>query len=224
MPEQTVPKEQTSRIPGFDAEATPLLGIGLGLTGLALGLKPRLAPLPLALTALTAALYRDPSRVTPNEPGSLFAVADGTVLRIEEFYEHRFIHSDCVRMVISTSPLDVPVSRSPISGVVRIVDHVAGEYRPASDLEAGERNERVYIGIETDWGPVLVTQLAGPLRRRIVCRVQAGDRVEAGARLGTVRFGARTDLIFQRDLVRLLVSPGQHVVAGLTRIGEMMPL
>lgn len=224
MEEQTVSGDRHSLIPGLDPEATPLLGLGIGLTGLALGLRPRLAPLPLALTALAAALYRDPERATPNEPGTLFAHADGVLARLEEVYEHRFIHSDCLRLAVAIAPFDVPVCRSPLAGTVRLVEHVSGEHRPASDPEAGDRNTRAYIGLDTEWGPILVALVAGPLGRRIHCRVQAGERVEAGARLGTVRFGARADLYVQRDALHLALGPGQRLVAGVTRIGEVAPL
>jgi len=224
MPEQTITKERGSPIPGFDAEAAPLLGLGLGLTGLALGLRPRLAPLPLALTAIAAALYRDPSRHTPADAGALFAPADGAVIAVDEVYEHRFMHTDCLRIAVASSPLDVPVGRCPSAGVVRYLEHVSGEYRPIGDKAAPERNERLYIGVETDWGPMMVVQIAGPLGRRIACKVQAGERLAAGARLGTVRFGARTDLIVQRDSVHLLVGAGQHVTAGVSRVGDVKTL
>jgi phosphatidylserine decarboxylase len=221
MPEQTAANEHESRIPGFDAEATPLLGLGLGLTGLALSFRPRFAALPLALTALAAALYRNPDRTTPQDPQGLFAAADGVVLQVDEVYDHRFLHTDCARIVTAVSPLDVPICRSPAAGTVRYVAHVSGEYRPAGDPEAAERNERVYIGIDTAWGPLMLVLIAGPIGRRIVCRAQPGNAVEAGARLGTVRFGSRTDLIIQRDAAHLLIGPGQHLVAGMTRIGEL---
>lgn len=220
-PESPSARDRESRIPGIDAEAAPLLGLGLGLTGLALGLRPRFAALPLALTALTAALYRNPDRTTPQDPQGLFAAADGIVLRVDEVYEHRFLHTDCARIVTAGSPIDVPICRSPAAGTVRYVAHVSGEYRPANDPEAAERNERVYIGIDTAWGPLMLALIAGPLGRKIVCRAQPGDAVEAGARLGTVRFGSRTDLIIQRDAAHLLIGPGQHLVAGVSRIGEL---
>ena len=224
MPEQTLPKERTSHIPGLDPEATPLLGLGLGLTGLTLSLHPRLAALPLALTALTAALYRDPERATPYEPGSIFAPSDGTVLRIDEVYEHRFVHSDCLRLSVAIGPLTVPVIRAPAGGLIQLVALVAGEYRPVNDPAAGDRNERLYIGLETDWGPLLIALVAGPIGRRLVCRVKTGDRLDAGARLGTARFGARADLYVQRDVVSLNADPGMHLVAGRSRIGSVMPL
>lgn len=224
MPEQTLPNERAAHIPGLDPEATPILGLGLGLTGLALGLRPRLAAVPLALTAIAAALYRDPERVTPAEPGSLFAPADGAVIRVEEVYEHRFVHSDCLRLSVDIAPLAVPVVRAPAGGVVSLVEHVAGEYRPVDDRAAGDCNERVYIGLQSDWGPLLVALVAGPLGRRLICRVRPGDRLEPGARLGTARFGARADLYVQRDVARLITGPGMRLVAGVSRIATVVPL
>lgn len=224
MPEETISKDYTSHILGLDAEVAPFLGLGLGLTGLALGLRPRLAPVPLALTALAAILYRDPKRTTPSAPNTLFAVSDGTITSIDEIYEHRFLHTDSLRVVTSLSPLDVPVNRSPVSGVVRYIEHITGEYRPVSDEEAAERNTRTYIGIETSWGPVLITQIAGLVARRIVCRVHVGDYVEAGERIGTVRFGARTDLIVQRDSIATLVHVGQRLTAGVSQVARIIPL
>jgi len=221
MPEQTISNTSKTRIPGFDADATPLLGLGLGLTGLALGLRPRLAPLPLALTAIAALLYRDPRRTTPDEPGTVFAVADGVVQSVAELYEHRFLHTDALRIALAVSPLDVPVTRSPASGTVRYLERVSGEFRPAWDAEAAERNERTYIGVESSWGPLLVVQIAGPLARRLVCNVQLGDRVDAGERIGLARFGARTDLIVPRDAVEMLTTVGQSLKAGVSKIGRV---
>jgi phosphatidylserine decarboxylase len=225
MSEQTVTHVQKTRIPGFDAEATPLIGIGLGLTGLALGLRPRLAPLPLALTALTALLYRDPHRSTPDDPSAVFAVADGTVLATEELYEHRYLHTDAVRISLAMSPLDVPVLRSPVNGTVRYIEHVSGEFLPVNDQAAAEQNERTYIGIDAPWGPLLIVQIASPFARRLVCNVQLGDHVEAGERIGLARFGARVDLIIPCDAVELLVSQGQSLKAGIHKLGsvELVP-
>lgn len=224
MSEPVVVNERNRHIPGLEAEATPILGIGLGLTGLALGLRPRLAPLPLALTALAALLYRDPERATPPDAAGIFAVSDGAVQHIDEIYEHRFLHTDSVRISSVQSLWDVSVSRSPASGTVRYVEQIQGEYRPASDAEAAECNTRTYVGIDTVWGPMLIVSIAGPLARKLVTRVRAGDRVEAGERIGTARFGARTDLIVQRDMVTALPGVGQRLTAGVTCVARVVPL
>ncbi len=219
------PQHQTLRtIPGLDADAIPLLGMGLGLTGLVLGLRPRLLPLPLALTALVALLYRDPQRTTPNDPDALFAAADGTVFTIDEVYEHRYLHTDALRIATVLSPLDMAVNRSPVSGTIRYLEHIPGAYASPRTHEASRTNTRTYIGIETSWGPLMLVQVAGPLARRIVCYVQEGDYVAAGQRLGNVRFAARTDIIVQRDSLEMLVAPGQHLTAGVTRLARVIPL
>jgi len=224
MSEQTIPTTRKTKLPGLDSEVTPVLGVGLGLTGLLLGLRPRLAAWPLALTAVAALLYRDPDRVTPDEPDAIFAPADGVVIGVEELYEHRFLHTDAVRVAIAASPFDVPVHRSPAAGTVAYLEHVAGEYGPVWDLSAAERNERQYIGIKSEWGPILLSLIGGPLARRISCNLQIGARLEPGARLCTLRFGARVDLLLPRDVVEHLPAAGSRLYAGATRVGRIAPL
>lgn len=198
-----------------------MIGVGLGLTGIVLGLRPRLAAWPLALTAVAALLYRDPNRVTPDLPAALFAPADGTVIGIDELYEHRFLHTDAVRVAIAVAPFDVPVQRSPVDGMVTYLDHQPGEYRSIWDLRADEYNERQYVGIAADWGPLLLTLVAGPLARKIVCHVERGDRLSAGDRISTVRFGARVDLVLPLDEVAGLPTNGDRLRAGVTQVGRL---
>ena len=224
MPEQTISTPRKAWLPGLDPEAAPVIGVGLGLTGILLGLRPRLAVWPLVLTAGAALLYRDPKRATPDEAESIFAPSDGVVLGVEELYEHRFLHTDAVRVSIGVSPVDVPVQRSPAAGVVAYLEHIPGEYRPVWDVRAADHNERQYIGVKASWGPLLMAFIAGPLARRIVCQVNLGDRVDAGARLCTVRFGARVDLLLPRDAVEGLPSVDDRLRAGTTRIGQVVPL
>jgi phosphatidylserine decarboxylase len=118
----------------------------------------------------------------------------------------------------------VPVQRSPAAGVVAYLEHIPGDYRPIWDAQAAEHNERQYVGVKTDWGPLLIVLIAGPLARRITCRVSLGERLEAGARLSTVRFGARVDLLLPRDAAEGLPAAGDRLRAGTTRIGQIVPL
>ncbi|NJK78387.1 MAG: phosphatidylserine decarboxylase [Chloroflexaceae bacterium] len=229
MPNQQTEQHYHTRmpnLPGLDAEATPLVGVGLGLTGLALGLRPRLAVVPLVLTAAAALFYRDPHRATPDEPNTVFAPIDGRAIAVDEVYEHRFLHTDAIRIITVGSPFDVPISRSPVAGTISYVEQIVGEYRPISRPDAAETNTRAYIGLETGWGPVLVVHIAGPLspRSRIPCRVTEGDDVYAGERIATARFGSRTDLLIQRDSIQPAVRGGQRVVAGRTPLARLMPL
>ncbi|HEU4326089.1 MAG TPA: phosphatidylserine decarboxylase [Roseiflexaceae bacterium] len=221
MPEQPTSTPAQTRLPGLDAEATPVIGVGLGLTGLVLGVRPRLAAWPLALTAVAALLYRDPKRVTPADPAAVFSPADGTVIGIDELYEHRFLHTDAVRIAIAVAPFDVPVQRCPAAGTVAYLEHVPGEYRSIWDMQVSDANERQYIGVKTAWGPLLLTLVAGPLARRINCDVGVGQMVGAGSRIGKMRFGGRVDLVLPCDEVAHLPAVGEHLRAGVSRIGRI---
>ncbi len=221
MPEPTINQRQPA-LPGFDAEATAVFGIGLGLTGLALGLHPRLAPATLALTALAAALFRNPRRIPPNEPRTVFAIADGRIQGVREVYEHRFVHSDCWRLTTIISPLDVPICRAPVAGRVAYLEQISGDHRPLRDPQAPERNERLYIGIATAWGPVLLSIIAAPLGRWLRCETEQGAMLTPGMRIASVRFGGQVDLYIQRDMIEPIVVPGDRILAAQSRLGAIV--
>lgn len=225
MAEQTVTNIQPRRhILGLDREVAPILGVGLGLTAIVLGWRPRFAPIPLGLTALATMPYRDPERTTPDARDCLFAIADGIILQVDELYEHRFLHTDATRITTLISPFDIPINRSPTTGTVQYIEHVAGECLPLWHNDAFYCNTRTYIGIATVWGPLLVTQIAGGFSRRVVHRVQPGDTIEAGERIGTMRFGSRLDVIAQRDALKPTIRVGQKVKAGVTPIAHITAL
>ena len=68
--------------------------------------------------------------------------------------------------------------------------------------------------------PLVVTQVAGLVARRIECRLAPGDLVQRGERYGMIRFGSRLDVYLPSD-ANIVVSPGQRVKAGVSIIGEM---
>lgn len=227
MQEQDVSSSQGKvRLPGLDPEATPVIGLGLGIAGVLLGLRPRLVAWPLALTALAALIYRNPERDTPSTAGTLYAPADGTVVGLTEEYEHRFLHTDALRLSIAVSPLDVPVQRSPVAGTVAYLERGGGEARPLWDIRASApgEGERQHIGLMAEWGPVLLTLSAGPLARHVGCQLALGDHVEAGERIATVRLGAQVELMVPRDIVEGLPAIGSQLRAGVTAIGRAVPL
>jgi phosphatidylserine decarboxylase len=93
--------------------------------------------------------------------------------------------------------------------------YTPGRYRPAFDRRAGHDNERNHLTIRAADGEYGVTQIAGLLARRIVCRKRAGDALRRGERIGMIRFGSRTDLLLPPG-VRPLVAVGDRVRGGLT--------
>ena len=144
------------------------------------------------------AFFRDPNRRVPGEPGVLVSPADGKVVETSELPGYEDIDGPATRIGIFLSVFDVHVNRSPCSGVVRAIRYQPGRFLDARDERSGQLNESNTLVIEPDdpaSGPMVVRQIAGLIARRIVCSVKVGDRVEAGQRIGLIKFGSRTELI-----------------------------
>ena len=60
---------------------------------------------------------------------------------------------------------------------------------------------------------VVFKQIAGLIARRIVCYKKTGDFVQAGDRIGLIKFGSRVDVILGPEW-RIEVKPGMRVAAG----------
>ena len=213
------------RIPGFEPAATPIVSLGLGLAGILLRVRPRLAPLPLALTAAAAPPCRDPERATPDDADALFAPADGVAHGTNELYEHRFLHTDAVQLSINVSPFDVAVQRSPASGTIDYLEHHPADLLPLHTAhDVARRTERLFLGISTAWGPLLLVITARIPGQPVTPLVRLGDRVRAGQRLARVRFGSRVDLLAPRDLIEWQPAPGARLRAGVSLIGQVVLL
>ncbi len=77
-------------------------------------------------------------------------------------------------------------------------------------------NERNEIWIEHGGQPVVCRQIVGILARRIVCRLKAGDQVDAGQRFGVMKFGSRMDFFLPLDRA-IAVKVGDRVVGPVRR-------
>jgi phosphatidylserine decarboxylase len=120
---------------------------------------------------------------------------------------------------IFLSVFDVHVNRIPISGEVTHVKHVPGKFHRAFEPAALTENERTEITINSKFGEVSFSQVAGILARRIVCGLGEGDRVSRGDRFGLIRFGSRVD-IFLQPTVKVQVKLGDRVAGGVSVIGR----
>ena len=65
-----------------------------------------------------------------------------------------------------------------------------------------------------------MVQIAGLLARRIVCFVKQGDAVDAGVRIGLIRFGSRVD-VYLPEGAKPLVAEGQVAIAGETVLADL---
>ena len=116
----------------------------------------------------------------------------------------------------STANADVAVL-APADGRVLHVNFTRGRFLPAYHRDAASANEHSEIWIEHNGQTIVFRQLVGMLARRVVCRVQAGAQLEAGERVGLMKFGSRMD-VFLPTAAQLRVSVGDRVIGGVTVI------
>ena len=84
------------------------------------------------------------------------------------------------QITIFLSPLDVHINRTPVDGRVTRIEYRPGRFLPAYDARANE-NELNEIWIDADGTTVVFRQVVGILARRIVCRVEEGQRSAAAS-------------------------------------------
>jgi phosphatidylserine decarboxylase len=199
---------------GWPFVAVPgLIALGLLVVG-----RRRLATPFAAASLASLGFFRDPDRTAPAVPDAVLSPADGRVVDVVRVQDP-FV-GDAFRVSIFLSPLDVHVNRAPIAGLVVARRYEPGRFLAAYRSDASERNERCVLHLQGEKVRVAVTQIAGVLARRIVCRVGPGDKLEAGERFGLIRFGSRTDLIVPRD-TQIQVHVGERVRGGESVIGVL---
>jgi phosphatidylserine decarboxylase len=131
------------------------------------------------------------------------------------------LSGEYTRVSIFMSVFDVHINRSPIGGTVRRIAYIPGKFLNADLDKASEDNERQHFLVERDDGVRIgFTQIAGLVARRIMSFVKEGDRVQAGERIGLIRFGSRVD-VFLPAGTGSQVLLGQRTIAGETVLGEI---
>lgn len=154
-------------------------------------------------------------------PEAVLSPADGKVVAVEEVETDKLPGGRGIVVSIFMNLFDVHVNRLPISGRVESVVHYPGGFKSADLPQARVENERQEVLLINSRGrPLLVTQVAGLVARRIECRLTPGDLVQRGERYGMIRFGSRLDVYLPMD-ASVDVSLGQRVKAGASIIGEM---
>jgi len=157
--------------------------------------------------------FRDPDRTVPNGDNLVLAPADGKVIIVKEVEQSEYIEGKAIQVSIFMSPLNVHVNRNPITGIVKHLRYVKGEFFAAYEDKASEKNEQMIIGMENTFGKVLFKQIAGFVARRVVCELEMDKSVVAGERFGMIKFGSRVDIFFRPD-AEVNVSVGDMTRAG----------
>jgi phosphatidylserine decarboxylase len=182
----------------------------------------------VGLTIWVAAFFRDPIRTTPRGDKLIVSPADGLVTliaRVPPPPELRgsdgLADGDYTRVSIYMSVFDVHINRAPVTGRLTRIAYVPGKFVNADLDKASEDNERQHFLIErSDGVRIGFTQIAGLVARRILSFVREGDVVEAGQRIGLIRFGSRVDVYLPAGTAARVLL-GQRAIAGETVLAEL---
>jgi phosphatidylserine decarboxylase len=159
--------------------------------------------------------FRDPDREIPSGPVAV-SPADGKVVVVTP-------EKGGQRISIFLNVFDVHVNRTPIPGKVMCVRYQEGQFLVASKEDASHSNEQNIITVDGDvagsTSRVEFKQIAGLIARRIVCYKKPGDVLEAGERVGLIKFGSRVDVQLGPEW-EVTVQVGQRVSAGSSVIAR----
>jgi phosphatidylserine decarboxylase len=178
-----------------------------------------------AMTAWCALFFRDPPRVTPIGERLFVSPADGRISLVTNAVPPRELapllgDRPLPRVSVFMSVFDCHVNRSPASGRIERMVYTPGKFINADLDKASEDNERNSLVIACAGSRIGVVQIAGLIARRIVPFVREGDVVNAGERIGLIRFGSRVD-IYLPEGMKPLVAEGQTSIAGETVIADL---
>jgi len=175
----------------------------------------------LVVLVLILQFFRNPKRHTHQNDQQVIAPVDGKVVVIEEVEETEYFKEKRLQVSIFMSPINVHVTRYPISGSVLFSKYHPGKYLVAWHPKASTDNERTTIVVENKtYGKVLYRQIAGALARRIVNYAKEGQTVTQGTDAGFIKFGSRVDLFLPLD-TKLKVKLNQKVKGGECIIAEV---
>jgi len=154
---------------------------------------------------------RNPKRHIPEGDRFILAPADGRIRSIKI--------GEGIRIHIFLSLFDVHVNRIPVEGRINDIRYEKGKFFPAFTSGAMKRNERNTIDLDTKYGRIQVSQIAGLIARRIVCPLKQGQMVQAGELFGMIKFGSGMEVVLPSSF-RLQVKKGDRVLAGETVLCE----
>jgi len=167
-----------------------------------------------------ALFFRNPERVSPDEPGIVISAADGTVMEVVEDAQTGNLPGVALKRVsVFMSVFNVHVNRWPVSGTVRKIVYAPGRFLDAREPASSIENEHNSVILDAEDGPVEVVQIAGKIARRIVWWVNEGDTARRGERFGLIRFGSRVDVYLPQSF-SIVVGIGATVRAGVTVIAR----
>jgi len=196
------------------------IAIALAAAVVVYGLAGLWWSLPLwLLLVFVVQFFRDPPREIPTQSNAVLAPADGRIVKVEKAHDP-YTDRDTLLISVFMNVFNVHSNRAPVDGTVERVDYQTGKFINADLDKASTENERNAMVMRLDGERITVVQVAGLIARRILCYVNAGDRLSRGQRYGFIRFGSRVD-VYLPLTARPRVAVGDVVAATSSILAEL---
>ena len=164
--------------------------------------------------------FRNPKRNTNLNDSNIISSVDGKVVIIKKIFEKEYFKDERIQVSVFMSPVNVHVTRHPVSGTVKFSKYHPGKYLVAWLPKSSELNERTTVVVNNEtFGDIMFRQIAGALARRIVNYSKTGLNVVQGSDSGFIKFGSRVDLFLPLD-AKLLVNVGDKIKGGIDVIAK----
>ena len=174
----------------------------------------------LLILILILQFFRNPKRNTVISDDKILSPVDGKVVIIKKVFEKEYFKDERLQISVFMSPINVHVTRYPLSGEIVFSKYHPGDYLVAWHPKSSEKNERTTIVLKTKtFGEILYRQIAGALARRIVNYAKVGTNAIQGEDAGFIKFGSRVDLFLPLDS-KVNVKLNQKVIGGETVISN----
>jgi phosphatidylserine decarboxylase len=179
-------------------------------------LQISLSIISIGLLFIILQFFRNPKRITNQSDSSIVSPVDGKVVVIEKVTDTEYFNGERLMISVFMSPINVHVTRYPISGKITYSKYHPGKYLVAWHPKSSEENERTTVVINhKNEKQVMYRQIAGALARRIMNYAQESEVIMQGNDSGFIKFGSRVDVYLPVD-TNVCVTLNEKVKGGET--------
>jgi phosphatidylserine decarboxylase len=179
-------------------------------------LQISLSIISIGLLFIILQFFRNPKRITNQSDSSIVSPVDGKVVVIEKVTDTEYFNGERLMISVFMSPINVHVTRYPISGKITYSKYHPGKYLVAWHPKSSEENERTTVVINhKNEKQVMYRQIAGALARRIMNYAKESEVIMQGNDSGFIKFGSRVDVYLPVD-TNVCVTLNEKVKGGET--------
>jgi phosphatidylserine decarboxylase len=179
-------------------------------------LQISLSIISIGLLFIILQFFRNPKRITNQSDSSIVSPVDGKVVVIEKVTDNEYFNGERLMISVFMSPINVHVTRYPISGKITYSKYHPGKYLVAWHPKSSEENERTTVVINhKNEKQVMYRQIAGALARRIMNYAKESEVIMQGNDSGFIKFGSRVDVYLPVD-TNVCVTLNEKVKGGET--------